>query len=285
MRFFRNINTALTFSAVIALAILSSGCEYARKVIAKDLLNQGAILYNQGRTKTAQGFFKDATETDPKNPVAWLYYGATLVKDYKEKTGDEQKQLADQALKAYTTALELAKGNCVNTDNAIGYIATIYNDINNEDEWRNWMLKRAEGECATKEVKATSYYSIGVKYWNCSYDQTTRYQDKMAKDPFHYRNMDYPAALPDKAKAQTCAAKGLEFVEKALQVDPEYVDAQFYKGLLYREQQKLTKEEPKRKELDSIAKKIADEASALQKRKEEEAAKKQAEEAAAAPKG
>ncbi|MFN0084499.1 MAG: hypothetical protein ACKVX9_03850 [Blastocatellia bacterium] len=251
-------------------------------MIAKDLLNQGAILYNQGRTKTAQGFFKDATETDPKNPVAWLYYGATLVKDYKEKTGDEQKQLAEQALKAYTTALELAKGNCVNTDNAIGYIATIYNDIENEQEWRNWMLKRAEGECATKEVKVTSYYSIGVKFWNCSYDQTTRYQDKTSKDPFHYRNMDYPAALPDKAKAQECAARGLEFIEKALQVDPEYVDAMFYKGLLYREQQKLTKEDSKRRELDKDAKKLADEASELQKRKEE-AARQQ--EAAAAPKG
>ncbi len=214
--------------------------------------------------------------------MAWLYYGATLVRDYKEKSGDEQKAAAGEALKAYETALELAKGNCLNTDNAIGYIATIYNDLNDEEKWREWMLKRADGECATKEVKATSYYSIGVKYWNCSYDQTTRYQDKASKDPFHYRNMDYPAALPDKAKAQACAAKGLEFLEKALQVDPEYVDAQFYKGLLYREQQKLTKEEPKRKELDALAKKIADEASALQKRKEEAAA---AAAAAEAPKG
>ncbi len=283
MKIFRYLTTALALLLIVGLALLSSGCEYTRKVIAKDKLNQGAILYNQGRTKAAQEFFKEATETDPSNPVAWLYYGATLVKDYKAATGKEQQDIANQALDVYKKALDLSGNRCANVDNAISYIATIYDDLSNFDEWRNWMLKRAEGECSTKEIKATTYYSVAVKYWNCSYEQTTRYQDKMliAREPFHYRNMDYPAALPDKQKSQDCVTKGLEYIEKALQVDPEYVDAMFYKGLLYRERQKLTKEEPKRRELDQIALKIANQATELQKKKE--AAAKQEEQAA--PKG
>jgi hypothetical protein len=88
--------------------------------------------------------------------------------------------------------------------------------------------------------------------------------------------MDYPAALPDKQRADACSNKGLEYIEKALQVDPDYVDAMFYKGLLYRERQKLTKDAAKRKELDQIALKISNEATALQKRKEAEAQQKQA---------
>jgi tetratricopeptide (TPR) repeat protein len=267
MRVFRNFKTALTLAAILALTLLGSGCDYLKKVLAKDKINQGSILYNQGRLREAQQFFKEATEMDPNNSVGWLYYGATLVKDYKVKSGPEREQAANQALDVYKKALDLSANNCKNQDNAISYIATIYDDLENKDENRNWLLKRAEGECATKEIKATTYYSIAVKYWTCSYDQTTRYQDKTksATEPFHYRNMDYPAAQQDKTNAEGCITKGLEYIEKALQVDPDYVDAMFYKGLLYRERQKLTKEEPKRKEFDSIAQKIADEATALQK--------------------
>jgi tetratricopeptide (TPR) repeat protein len=278
MKLFRNFISALTLTAVGVLVLSSSGCEYARKVIAKDKLNQGAILYNQGRTKAAQEFFKDATETDPNNPVAWLYYGATLVKDYKEVSDESQKKsIANDALKVYEKALSLAGESCTNKDNAISYIATIYDDLNNTDEWRNWLMKRAEDSCATKEVKATTYYTIAVNYWKCSYDQTTRYQDKVkaTSEPFHYRNMDYAAALADKQKAIDCTDKGLQYIEKALQIDPEYVDAKFYQGLLYRERQKLTKEEPKRKELDQLAVKISKEATAMQQKKEAEAQQKQ----------
>ncbi|QQS48155.1 MAG: hypothetical protein IPM66_05795 [Acidobacteriota bacterium] len=272
MKVFRKIATPIMLAAIVCLAGLGSGCEYAKKVIAKDKLNQGAILYNQGRAKDAQVFFKDATELDGENPIAWLYYGATLVKDYKSQSGDERIKTANEALDVYKKARELAEGNCKTQDNAVSYIATIYDDLDNADENRKWLLERADGPCSTKEIKATTYYSIAVKYWTISYDQTTRYADKAATDPFHYRNMDYPAAQADKVRSEEAIVKGLEYIEKALEVDPEYVDAMFYKGLLYRERQKLTKEEAKRRELDQLAQKISDEASALQKKKEEAAA-------------
>jgi tetratricopeptide (TPR) repeat protein len=278
MRIFRNSTTAFTFIAIVAIVSFNSGCDYVSKVIAKDKLNQGAILYNSGKTKQAQAYFRDATDRDPNNPIAWLYLGATLYKEYKGMDNpDQQKAVANDALKVYEKALSLSN-NCTNKDNAITYIAFIYDDLGNADEHRNWLLKRAEDECATKEAKASTYYSIAVKYWRCSYDQTTRYQDKAlaAKDSFHYRNMDYPAALQDKKKAEDCTTKGLEYIEKALEADPEYSEAMFYKGLLYRERQKLTKDPAKRKEYEQMALKITNEASALQKKRQEEAKQKQA---------
>lgn len=275
MKIFHRLNTALALVTLMTLAALGSGCDYARKVIAKDKLNQGAIMYNQGRTKEAQKYFKDALDTFDQNPVGWLYYGATLVKDYKALAGAEREQKANEALNAYQKALDLAAGNCKVIDNAISYIATIYEDLDKADERREWLLKRAEHpECSNKDIKATTYYTIAVNYWNCAYDQTTRYQDKAVTDAFHYRNMDYADALPDKQRAQDCVTKGLEYIEKALAVDPEYVDAYFYKGLLYRERQKMTKDEAERRKLADMAQKMNDEGSALQKKKEE-AAKQQ----------
>jgi tetratricopeptide (TPR) repeat protein len=268
--------------ALIVPVLLTSGCAYLNKVIAKDSLNQGVILYNQGRIKAAQEMFQSATDRDPSSPIAWLYYGATVVKDYKELGEPKKSEVANQALDIYKKALDLSNGNCKIYDNAVSYIATIYDDLSNEDEWRNWLLKRADGPCSDKDTKAVTYYSVAVRYWTCAHDQTTRYQDKAVamKDPFHYRNMDYDAAKDDKAKAEACAAKGLEYIEKALKEDPEYVDAYYYKGLLYREQQMLTKEEAKRKELDSIAQKISDQANTLQKKKEAAAAAAAAQQAA-----
>jgi Tfp pilus assembly protein PilF len=274
MKVFRNSTTALTIAVIAALATLGSGCEYARKVIAKDKLNQGAIEYNKGNTKKAQEFFKDASETDPNNPVTWLYLGATLVKDYKKEIDDaKKKELANKALEDYQTALSLAKDNCVIVDNALSYIAVIHDDMNNNEEWRKTMEVRAKNQCLKKETRVQSFYSLGVNYWQCSYDQTTRYQDTalFSKDAFHYRKMDYsPEALADRQKAQGCVTRGFEYLEKALEIDPEYSQAMFYKGMLYRELQKLVKEEAKRKDFEQMAIKIAAEATALQRKKEAE---------------
>jgi hypothetical protein len=76
-------------------------------------------------------------------------------------------------------------------------------------------------------------------------------------------------------------ARGFEYFEKALEIDPEYTEAMYYKGLLYRERQKLTKEEAKRKEYEQMALRIADEATALQKKKVAAAAEQKASQAAA----
>jgi hypothetical protein len=285
MKVFRNSITALALVAVAALTLLGSGCEYVRKVIAKDKLNQGAIEYNKGNTKDAQVFFKDASETDPSNATIWLYLGATMVKDYKKEIdGAKQKELANQALDIYKKALSLANDNCGIVDNALSYLAVIHKDMKNDDEWRKITEERAMHKCIKNEAKAQAYYGIGVEYWQCSYDQTTRYQDKaqFGNDPFHYRKMDYsPEALADKQKAEVCVAKGFEYLEKALSLEPEYTAALFYKSMLYRERQKLTKEEPKRKELKQMADNIAAEASTLEKKREAEAAARKAQEAAA----
>jgi hypothetical protein len=272
MRVFRHIPKAVCVLALISVATLSSGCDYTKKVIAKDKLNQGAISYNQGRTKEAQKYFRDSLKWDDKSAIAHLFYGATLVKDYKNVEGPDKTRLANEALETYKKALDLTTNNCRNRDNAISYIASIYDDLQDNDNWREWILKRAETDCATKDVKATTFYTVAVKYWEAAKYQTDRYQEKGAQDPFHYRNMDYAAASADKVKAEEAVAKGLEFIEKALQEDPKYVDALYYKSLLYRQRQMLTKEESKRKELDSLAKKLSDEATAL------DAAKKQQEE-------
>jgi tetratricopeptide (TPR) repeat protein len=91
--------------------------------------------------------------------------------------------------------------------------------------------------------------------------------------------MDYEAAREDKKKVEDCINHGMEYVEKALEIDPEYAEVLYYKGLLYREKQKMSKVEAERKQYETEAKKIADKAGEITKRKEAEAAAKKAAEA------
>jgi tetratricopeptide (TPR) repeat protein len=281
MKLLRNLSTAFIFTGIVTLAMFGSGCDYARKVIAKDKLNQGVLKFNEGDREAAKTLFQEATEYDPNNAIAWLYYGATLVRDYREEDKDEgkKKEVANQALQVFEKALTLSGSNCTNKDNAISNIAVIYDDLSDSDNWRTWMLKRAEDPCSSKEAKVAGYYVIAVRYFNCSHDQTNRYQDRTkVSDSWHYRDMDYPAALADKRRAEDCVTKGLEYIERALQENPEDSNSLFYKGLLYRERQMLTKDPVKRKELGDIALKLNEQASALlQKQEMERKQKKEAE--------
>jgi tetratricopeptide (TPR) repeat protein len=265
----------LALLAICALVGSTSGCNYAKMVLGKDKLNQGVLLYNQGRNREAKEFFKSATEYMPDRAAPWLFYGAALSKDYKNLSGEERDKSAQGAIDVFKKALELAKGDCKLEENAMAYLSSIYDDLGKEDDWREWMTKRAENQCANSQLKATVYHSIAVKYWQCAYDQTTRYADKaqLAADPFHYRNLDYSEeSRADKAKVEACIAKGMENVEKAIAVDPEYSDVLYYKGLLYREKQKMTKVEADRKKFEEEAKKIAAQAEAITKKKEAEKA-------------
>jgi hypothetical protein len=284
MKVSRNLSTAFIFTGIVALAMIGSGCDYVRKVIAKDKLNQGVLAFNGGRREEAKTFFLEAADYDPGNAVPWLYYGASLVRDYRGEEGNEAKrrELATQALDIFQKALTLSGNNCTNRENAISNIAVIYDDLSDNDNWRTWMLKRAEDQCTNKEGKVNSYYVVAIRYWTCSHDQTTRYQNFeriRANDMWHYRDMDYPAALPDKKRAEDCVTRGLEYIEKALQEDPEHVSSLFYKGLLYREKQMLTKDAVKRKELGDIALKLNDQATGLMQKQEAERKQRQEAEA------
>jgi tetratricopeptide (TPR) repeat protein len=271
MKLLRNISIAFIFAGIVGCALFGSSCTYARKILAKDKLNQGVIAFNEGNRKAAKTFFLDAIDYDPDNAVARLYYGAAVVRDYREqdKNVEEKKEIASHALQVFEKALALSGSNWANTDNAISNIAMIYDDLNDTDSWRTWMLKRVEDSRSTKEAKVEGYSAIARRYFDCSQDQTSRYADKAklaANDSWHYRDMDYPAALPDKRKAEDCVTRGLEYIEKALQEDPENVNLLIYKGLFYRERQMMTKDPAKRKELDQMAWQFYDQAVAMQKK-------------------
>ncbi len=253
----RHFLTGLSLLTLLSIAFLSGGCAKINEIIGKDKLNQGILKFNQGRTEEALGFFERASELRPDDAKVWMCLGATKYKLMNKEGGADPKAVAQQSLDYYLKALEKSGSDCKTKDNAYGYIATIYGDsFNDENKRREWLLKRAEDACATSDIKAQTYYSIGVKYWQCAYDQSTRYADKAKtnSEPFHPRNF-YNA--PDKQKFDDCLAKAFEYVEKAISFKADYGEAYSYKSLLWREKQKSTSDEAARKKYDEEAQKEA----------------------------
>ena len=282
MKLSRSLAISLSLLLLAGLALSTASCGYVYQVVGKDKLNQGILKYNQGKADEAMTFFESASTFIPEKPDVWMCLGAVWYKRLKGASKEEHEQFAKKALDAYTKALEMAGSNCKIRDNSIGYIATIHDELGHPEENRTWLLKRTEGDCATNDVKAGTYYSIGVKYWQCAYDQSTRYADKQKvnSEPFHVRNFYF---APDKVKFDECLAKAFEYVEKALAVNPEYAEAHSYKSLLYREKQKSTSAEGERKKFNDEAEKEAKVAIDLTAKAKAKAEADAAAKAAAAP--
>ena len=102
--------------------------------------------------------------------------------------------------------------------------------------------------------------------WDCAYQLTRKYANKRATDPFHLRRF---TSAVDIQKFDACVQQGLEFINQALAAKPDYVDAMYYQGLLYREKQKATVDPAERRNLGTKAAQVDHAAVELEKRQRE----------------
>lgn len=227
----------------------------------------GITLYNQGKMDEAADVFKRTTEAFPNEPTFWLCLGATQYKKLMAVSDSERTAIAKECIESYKTALALSN-NCQIWDNSIGYIATLYDELGDQESNREWLLKRVSGSCATDEIKAQTFYAIGVKYWQAAYDLSTRYANKRLSSsaPFHTRKFYFK---PDKDKFDDCVMNAFKYLEQALATKPDYAEAWSYKSLLYREKQKSTANRIQQRQFAEEAEKAAKTAIELTARQRE----------------
>jgi tetratricopeptide (TPR) repeat protein len=197
---------------------------------------------------TAMKYATELTNTDPTN-LQNLFAMANLY----EKFGK-----VNEAEAAYKKATEVAPKD----PKACGALAGFYNKTLWDEKGvpvENGGAGRGRFNDAVNQLKVCAeldpkdpkgYYTVATFYW----DQC------------------YRGPLLDDARKKQLADEGLDFVNKALALKDDFVEALVYKGLLLREQAKLTRNPATRASL-------MEEAVALQKRAGE--LKKQQDEAAA----
>jgi tetratricopeptide (TPR) repeat protein len=234
--------TLLAAAALIALAILSAGCN---KLKARDNLNKGVNAFKAGQYTAAADDFKTAIDLDPDLPSARLYLATAYMTQYVPGSeAPDNRRNADSALKEFQTAL----GSNLDDKNkllAMQSLANLHYQMKDYAMAEDWNKKVIAMDPKNKEA----YYTLGVIAWTQfvpSWREGRSTQGIKPEDPGPLKDASQPknkkkGAPPEpdikadmKAKYWQKLTDGIEDEKKALEIDPEYENAMAYMNLLIR---------------------------------------------------
>ena len=234
------IGTLVTTGALIALAIVSAGCN---KLKARDNLNKGVNSFKAGQYTAAADDFKTAIDLDPDLPSARLYLATAYMTQFVPGSeAPDNIRNRDAALKEFQTAL----GSNLDDKNkllAMQSLANLHYQMKDYGQAEDWNKKVIAADPKNKEA----YYTLGVIAWSQfvpAWREARSTQGIRPEDPGPLKDTPAPknkkaAPQPDlkadlKAKYWQKLTDGIEDEKKALEIDPEYENAMAYMNLLIR---------------------------------------------------
>lgn len=227
---------AIVSAAALLLAFSAAGCA---KLKARDDLNKGVQAYNNAQFEQAIEYFKDATENDPKLTNAQLFLAQAYAQQYiPGAPSEENKRNGEQAIAVWKKVLDSNPNNTT----ALAGIGSMYYNMAGSPFNRD-MMEQAKGyqqkALSINPSDPTAYYWIGViDYWiafRTNAQIRADYNEK-AKKPL--RPLDpLPAKIRDDfvQKEGDTVKEGIDNLNHALQIKPDYANAMAYLNLLLRE--------------------------------------------------
>jgi tetratricopeptide (TPR) repeat protein len=219
--------------------LLAAACSGCNKLKARDQINKGVIAFKNAQFAEAVEHFQKAASFDPTMLNARLFLATALAQQYVVGGTDAANiQMGNRAIQAYQDVLKLNP----NDTTAIGSIGNIYYEMKNFDQAKVWQERLMKIEPNDPDP----YYWIGVLDWFPCYnrDMTLRASLNLShpKDPAH------PAVLPPlprKAREELTAQngslvdEGIQNLNKAIELRPNYANVYNYLNLLYRQKADL----------------------------------------------
>lgn len=253
--------------AAAALLISATGCT---KLQARDHVNKGVQAFKSAKYAEAVEHFKQASELDPTFPYARLYLASAYMSQYiPGAESPENMEMANNAYNEFQKVLEMDP----NSKLAIASIATLFFHQKKWDDAEKWNLKLISIDSQAKEA----YYTLGVIAWTRSFSKRMEARAKLGMKP------EDPGPVKDKKVREGLAADllptingGIDYLKKALAVDPKYDDAMAYMNLLHRERADLQDTKEAYKADTDEADKWVQNTLETKKQKQQEAASKQA---------
>ena len=211
---------------VAALLPLLTGCT---KLKARDQLNKGVQSYKNAKYEDAIAHFQKAVALDPKLLNARLYLATAYAQQYIPGADTpENNQMGQQAIDEYKRVLEVDPRNT----NSVKGIASLYFNMKKFDQAKEYHEKAEQLDPNDPE----EYYSVAVIDWTQTYAPRQEERAKLGLKP------DEPIPAKEKKVCESLRERNLPKVEdgiqnlnKALQLRPDYDDAMAYINLMYRE--------------------------------------------------
>jgi len=218
------------------LVILSSvGCN---KLKARDHLNKGVQAFKNSKFELAIDHFQQAVALDPSLINARLYLATALAQQYIPGVdAPDNNRFAEQAIDQYKQVLQVDPKNI----NSIKGIAYLYLQMKKFPLAKEYYKKASELDPNDPEP----YYSVAVIDWTQTYVPRQEERAKLGMKP--------EESLPTKDK-KVCATmreqnsanvqEGIDNLNKALHLRPDYDDAMAYMNLMYRERADIQCDDP-----------------------------------------
>ncbi|HXU20290.1 MAG TPA: tetratricopeptide repeat protein [Verrucomicrobiae bacterium] len=227
---------AILSASVLLLALGAAGCA---KLKARDDLNKGVQAYNNAQFEQAIEYFKDATQNDPKLTNAQLFLAQAYAQQYiPGAPSEENKRNGEQAIAVWKKVLESNPNNTT----ALTGIGSMYYNMAGSPFNRDMMEQAKdyqEKALALNPNDATPYYWVGViDYWIAFRTNAQLRADYNQKAKKPLRPLDpLPAKVRDDfvQKEGDTVKEGIDNLNHALQIKPDYANAMAYLNLLLRE--------------------------------------------------
>ena len=219
--------------AAVALALFSAvGCD---KLRARDQLNKGVEAYKNNHYEQAIDHFQQAVQLDPSLINARMYLATAFVSQYIPGVDSpDNLRTAQQAIDEYQKVIDANPSRDQKVNSAKG-IAYLYLNEKKWDEAKKYYRMASDLDPNDPEP----YYSVGVIDWTASYQPRMEKRAALGMKPeenLNPKNKDQKQACDElKVKNAPSVQEGIDSLNKAIQLRPDYDDAMAYLNLMYRE--------------------------------------------------
>src|ERR1700704_1191280 len=232
------MKTSQRFMVLFAAVVVILAGTACNKLQARDHLNKGVQAYKNSKFEQAIGHFQKAVALDPTLINARLYLATAFAQQYIPGADTpDNNRFAEQAIDEYKQVLAKEPRNI----NSIKGIAYLYLQMKKFDLAKEYYKKASEGDPNDPEP----YYSVAVIDWTQTYVPRMEERAKLGMKP--------DESLPAKDK-KVCATlrerntanvqEGIDNLNKAIQLRPDYDDAMAYLNLMYRERADIQCDDP-----------------------------------------
>jgi tetratricopeptide (TPR) repeat protein len=227
---------SLRVLALLALGLIFISTVGCNKLRARDQLNKGVTSYKNARYEEAIDHFQQAVTLDPSLLNARLYLATAYAQQYIPGVdAEDNNRLGMQAVDQYKAVLERDPKSV----NSVKGIAYIFLQMKKFEDAKTYYRKALEIDPNDPEP----YYSVGVIDWTQTYQPRMEERAKLGLKPDEpLKDKKVCAALKEKNSANV--QDGIDALNKALQLRPDYDDAMAYMNLMYRERADVECEDP-----------------------------------------
>jgi tetratricopeptide (TPR) repeat protein len=244
-------------SCILVLLIAGlGGVAGCNKLRARDLLNKGVQAYKLGQFDAAEEDFKKSAELDPTLHTARIYLATAYASQFVPGSpSPENTQKGEQAIVQFKKVLDLDPKN-VSAIDGIGSMLFNMGTTPYDPEKLLESKKYHQMHIQMKPDDPQPYYWVGVIDWTLAFRDNQKLRKDYNKNlPRRRKPLKPTDPLPPKlrdelaAKYQATVDEGINALNKAIQLNPEYADAMAYLNLLYRQKADMVTDNAERADL------------------------------------